>query len=150
MNSKLSKDHKRLNKAKWKTRGLIWTSEEEFEEIYLRVINSTHCELCDKPYKSNNDRHMDHIHYIDDKFGWFRNVLCNRCNIRKSDRKIPSNNTSGYVCITKHLRNDCKQGFLWQFQAIVEGKCKVIKSSVDFDKLVKFADQWKIDNHYNT
>ena len=150
MNSKLSKDHKRWTKAKWKSRGLLWTSEEEFEEIYSRVINSTHCELCKNQYTCNKNRQMDHVHYIDNKFGWFRNVVCNRCNTKKFDNKMLFTNTSGYKGITKTYRDDCKQGFLWQFQAMIDGKHKIIKSSADFDKLVKFADKWKIDNKYNT
>tara|TARA_R110002126_G_scaffold4148_3_gene22216 strand:- start:157 stop:609 length:453 start_codon:yes stop_codon:yes gene_type:complete len=150
MNSNLHKNHKRWTKAKWKYRGLLWMSEEEFEEIYQLYILSTHCELCNNPYKSNRDRQMDHIHYIDNKFGWFRNVVCTRCNIMKSDNKLHSNNTSGYKGISKIFRDDCKQGFLWQFGAMVDSKYKTIKSSADYDKLVKFADQWKLDNNYNT
>tara|TARA_R110000824_G_C14687914_1_gene621082 strand:- start:6 stop:458 length:453 start_codon:yes stop_codon:yes gene_type:complete len=150
MNSKLHKYHKCRAIADWKRGGLIWTSEEEFEEIYQRYIDSIRCELCNKPYKSTKDRHMDHAHYIDDHWGWFRNVICNSCNSRKADNKIPSNNTSGYIGISKQVRKDCKQGFRWVFGAYVNGKNKTIKSSIDFNKLVKFADQWKIDNKYNT
>ena len=150
MNSKLYKKHKRYTKARWKHTGLIWTSQEEFEEIYERVITSTNCELCNKPYKSNLDRHMDHAHHIDNKYGWFRNVVCNSCNHLRSDYKIPSDNTSGYRGISKEVRNDYKQGFAWVFQATINGKHKKIKSSVDFKYLKKFADQWKIDNNYNT
>ena len=149
MNSKLHKSHKRFTKFSWKNRGLLWTSEEEFEEIYSRVIDSIRCELCNKPYKSNQNREMDHAHFIDNKWGWFRNVVCTRCNTKKSDRK-QRNNTSGYIGICKQIDKTCKQGFMWQFEAMVEGKQKNIKTSVDFNKLVKFADKWKIDNNYNT
>tara|TARA_R110000824_G_scaffold375862_1_gene566838 strand:+ start:61 stop:513 length:453 start_codon:yes stop_codon:yes gene_type:complete len=150
MNLKLPKGHKGYTKGHWKDYGLIWTSKEEFEEIYQRVIDSSHCELCEKPYKSNFDRQMDHKHCIDDKWGWFRNVICNSCNQRRSDKKIASDNTSGYIGICKHITKKCKQGFIWQFEAMVEGKQKKIKTSADFDKLVKFANQWKIENKYNT
>ena len=149
MNSNLPKYHKARTKSHWKLRGLLWTSEEEFEEIYQRYFESTHCELCNKPYKSNFDRHMDHAHFID-KFGWFRNVVCNRCNGLRSDKKIPSHNTSGYKGISKNSQKDCKQGFLWVFQVHIDTKTITIKSSTDLDKLIKFADKWKIDNNYNT
>jgi len=146
----LNKCHKKWTKSKWKRYGLLWTSEEEFQEIYERVITSTNCELCNKPYKNNRNRHMDHIHYIDNKYGWFRNVVCSSCNHLRSDNKIPSNNTSGYLGINKKIRKDCKQGFFWEFQAYINGKQKIIKSSVDFKYLKEFAIQWKIDNNYHT
>ena len=149
MNSKLHKYHKARTKCDWKRHGLIWTSEEEFEEIYQRVIDSIRCELCEKPYKNSRYRHMDHAHLID-KFGWFRNVVCSSCNLLRSDKKIRSDNTSGYIGISKRIDNHCKQGFNWVFHAEVNGKTKAIKTSIDFDKLVKFANQWKIENKYNT
>jgi len=150
MNSNLHKYHKSKTKTSWKHRGLMWSSEEEFDEIYSRVILSTNCELCNKPYKSNKHRHMDHAHCIDNKFGWFRNVVCTRCNSLRADNKIPSNNISGYTGICKHLNKTCKQGFSWVFHACINGKSKFIKQSVDLEYLKKFADQWKIDNNYNT
>ena len=150
MNSNLHKHHKAKTKFSWKNNGLLWTSEEEFEEIYLRLITSIHCELCNKPYKSNRDRQMDHIHLIDNKFGWFRNIVCTSCNKLRSDNKIRSDNASGYIGIGKYITKNCKQGFIWNFRVTVNGKQKTIKSSIDFDKLVIFADKWKIDNKYNT
>ena len=149
MNSNLHKNHKRWTKDRWKQHGLILSSQEEFEEIYSRVISSTNCELCDKPYKSNQDREMDHAHCIDNKWGWFRNVVCTSCNAKKSDRN-QINNTSGYIGISKHYDKCSKQGYNWVFRAIIDGKNTQIKTSTDFDKLVKFADQWKLDNNYNT
>mgnify|MGYP003678104174 CR=1 FL=1 len=150
MNLNLPKYHKTKTKNSWKFKGLIWTSNEEFEEIYQRLISSTHCELCEKPYKSNNDRHMDHIHCIDNKWGWFRNVVCSSCNHLRSDRKMNANNTSGYVGISKQLDKECKLGFYWIFRVTVNKKEKTIKSSVDYDYLKEFAIQWKIDNKYHT
>ena len=149
MKSNYFKYHKISTKHNWKNKGLLWTSEEEFEEIYLRVISSTNCELCKKPYKSTKDRQMDHEHCIDDKWGWFRNIVCRRCNHRKSDRK-QANNTSGYIGISKLPNKKCKQGFIWVFRAYVNGKRKQIKKSVDLEYLKKFAEKWKIDNDYYT
>ena len=150
MNSNLHRYHKKDTKCSWRRQGLILTSKEEFEEIYQRYILSTNCELCNKQYKSTKDRHMDHIHFIDNKWGWFRNVVCTSCNGLRSDNKIKKHNTSGYVGITKHLDKKCKQGFIWNFEATVNGKKKQIKSSIDLDYLKEFADKWKIDNKYNT
>ncbi len=70
--------------------------------------------------------------------------------MRKSDVKMKSDNTSGYPGISKNKDKKFKQGFRWRFQAMINGKLKTIKTSVDYDKLVEFAKQWKIDNNYHT
>ena len=57
-------------------------------------------------------------------------------------------NTSGYTGISKLKKKDCKQGFIWIFNVSVNKKVKLIKSSVDYDKLVEFADNWKKINNY--
>tara|TARA_R110002096_G_scaffold13624_1_gene48044 strand:+ start:251 stop:703 length:453 start_codon:yes stop_codon:yes gene_type:complete len=150
MNSKLHKYHKKQTKNRWKGWGLLWTSEEEFDEIYQRVITSTQCELCNKPFNSNQDKQMDHEHCIDNKWGWFRNVVCRSCNLLRSDKKIRSDNKSGYVGIHKHLNKAYKHGFIWEFEARLNGKQKTIKSSTNKEWLIDFATQWKIDNNYNT
>ena len=138
--------HKSVCKARWRSRGLILTSKEEFDEIYDRYMSSTHCEKCNKKYKSTKNRHMDHEHLIDNKWGAFRNVLCTSCNVKRC--KIPSNNTSGYIGICKRINKRYKQGFIWSFRVSINGVLKFIKSSLDKEKLIKFAIQWKIDNHY--
>jgi len=135
-------------KARWKRNGLILTSQEEFEEIYERYMNSTHCELCDKPYKNSRDRHMDHIHHIDDKWGWFRNVICNGCNSKRADNKINKNNKTGYKLIFKAYDNTCKLGYYYRFRVYINGKRTDIKSSINLDYLVKFRDKWTKENNY--
>ena len=124
----------------WKRRGLIITSQEEFEYIYWRRENSTHCEKCGKKYKSTQDRNMDHEHLIHDKYGAFRNILCTSCNLKRS--KIRPNNTSGYSGI-------CKNGYYWEFRVNINGKKTHVKASRDKEWLIKFATQWKIDNNYD-
>ena len=131
----------------WRQHGLLLTSKEEGREIYDRYINSTHCEKCGNLYKSNRDRHMDHTHSIHDKYGYFRNILCQSCNHKRC--KIYSNNTSGYPGISKHIDKNCKQGFNWEFRVYLNGKHKTIKSSIDKEWLIEFAEKWKKDNHYN-
>ena len=139
---KLKKYHKVLTKANWKRKGLIM---DNFEEIYNEYIYATHCQLCNKQFTNTKNRHMEHCHAT----GQFRNIVCNRCNQLKADRKH-SINTSGYVGICKQINKRLKQGFTWRFTVNIEGKPKIIKCSVNFDKLVKFAEQWKKDNNYNT
>ena len=128
--------HKSITKRSWKRNGLI---TDNFEEIYNKYIYATHCQLCNKQFEKSLDRQMEHCH----ETGQFRNIVCNKCNHKKEDRKINSNNTSGYKGINKRNDKRMKQGFRWEFQASINGKSKIIKSSKDLDKLVKFADQWK-------
>ena len=144
------KKHKILTKNKWKEQGLIITSEEEFEEIYNRYIRSTQCEICNKPYISSQDRNMDHSHYINDKYGWFRNVICTSCNGRRADNKIRKDNKSGYKLICKRIDKRCKQGFYWSFDVELNKKRKKIKSSVNLEKLIIFRDDWIKKNNYYT
>tara|TARA_R110001606_G_C14911474_1_gene595401 strand:- start:87 stop:284 length:198 start_codon:yes stop_codon:yes gene_type:complete len=63
----------------------------------------------------------------------------------KSDVKMASNNTSGYKGIFWHKRDN-----VWRFQAFIDGKLKDVKQMKDLDELVKFRDQWKIENNYHT
>ena len=139
----LRKYHKSKTKLSWKSKGLIM---DNFEEIYNNYIYATHCELCNKQFKSSRERHMEHDHQT----GEFRNIVCCKCNQLKADKKINSNNTSGYSNIHKKLNKQLKQGYFWAFEVKINGKYKTIKSSVDFDKLVKFAEKWKKDNNYHT
>ena len=140
---KLYKDHKSITKYSWKKKGLI---TDNFEQIYNKYIIATHCELCNKKFTKTIDRQMEHCHAT----GEFRNIVCNSCNQRKADVKLKSNNTCGYNGIHKQIDKNMKQGFRWVFRAIINGKRKTIKHSKDFDKLVKFAEQWKKDNNYYT
>jgi len=142
---KLDKYHKSRTIYRWKKNGLIAT-EEEFEEIYQKYIYATHCELCNKQFKTSKDRHMEHDHDI----GKFRNIVCNKCNSLKADVKIQSNNTSGYKGISKQINLNFKQGFTWTFKVYVNGKRKAIKAMTDKEKLIAFAEKWKKDNNYNT
>ena len=142
---KISKDHKTQTKSRWKIRGLICT-KEEFESYYNEYIYLTNCDLCGAFFKGSQDRNMDHNH----NNGEFRNFVCTSCNQKKDDRKISSKNTSGYTGICKETNQRCKQGFYWRFEAVIDGKAKPIKSSVDKEKLIEFATKWKKENNYNT
>ena len=141
------KYHKTICRGSWRRKGLILSSEEEFDEIYDRYINSTHCEKCNKKYKFNQDKHMDHSHSIHDKYGYFRNILCQSCNAKRC--KMYSTNTSEYPNIIKQPNKRCTQGYIWNFRVSINGKQKCIKSSIDKEKLIKFAIKWKLDNQYD-
>jgi len=132
-------------KSNWKKSGLKIT-EEEFERIYDLYIFATECDLCNKKFKNSRDRCMEHNH----ESGEFRNIVCQPCNLKKYDVKIGSNNTSGYKGISKETEKRCKQGYRWVFRASVNGKQKAIKTSVNLEFLIKYAEEWKKKNLYNT
>tara|TARA_R110000803_G_scaffold104745_1_gene172943 strand:+ start:597 stop:1082 length:486 start_codon:yes stop_codon:yes gene_type:complete len=66
--------------SNWKNRGLICDSREEYEIIYKRWLNSTSCEKKGCEYTKDNIKCMDHEHHLG-KYGPFRNILCNSCNV---------------------------------------------------------------------
>tara|TARA_R110000868_G_scaffold73437_2_gene212984 strand:+ start:247 stop:696 length:450 start_codon:yes stop_codon:yes gene_type:complete len=139
----LYKKHKSTTKSNWKIKGLI---TDDFDTIYKQYIYASNCELCGNKYKSRHDRQMEHNH----ETGKFRNICCQQCNLRKGDIKMQSNNTSGHKHIDKNNDPTCKQGFRWRFSVRIDGKSKAIKTSVDLEKLIKFRDQWIVNNNYYT
>ena len=140
----LYKHHRRFTKARWKWKGLVFENDLAFSIVYKRYIYARKCELCNKPFTKSLDRQMEHRH-LNGIFGPFRNIVCNKCNTRKADRKLQSDNTSGYKGISWHKGNN-----RWVFQAHVIGKLKYIKGSTDREELIAFATQWKIDKDYHT
>jgi len=139
----LKPNHKANTKYSWKRIGL---NMDNFEEIYNKYIYATHCQLCNKQFENTKDRQMEHCH----ETGNFRNIVCNKCNRLKADVKMNSNNNSGYKGISKKNDINYKQGFRWRFQVNINGKLKTIKTSIDLDKVIKFAEKWKKDNNYYT
>lgn len=142
----LSKRNKAAAKSNWNSKGLKFENDLAFHIIYKKYIFSAVCELCDKKYKSRNDRQMEHCHTT----GKFRNICCRSCNQKKRDVKIRKNNKSGYKFIIKRTDSRCKQGFYWIFKVSINGENKVIKSSINIEKLIEYRDKWLIENNYHT
>jgi len=110
--------------SKWKHRGLIG----DYEKIYNRYINTTYCDLCNILL---NKKCMEHNHNT----GEFRNIVCDSCNMNKSDRKKPYTNTTGYKNISY-----CKSGKWWTYQKSFKGKYIKIRRKNKIDILcIKFA-----------
>jgi len=88
----------------WKQYGLIG----DCEEIYIRYVNTTNCDLCNVflEGRGRNRKCMDHNH----KNGQFRNIVCHACNLKKTDKKIRSDNTSRY----NHIQY-CKRKNFWVY-----------------------------------
>ena len=71
----------------WKKRGLICKENESYKDIYYHVMSINNCNLCNIKFNDKNyseKRCMDHCHVT----GYFRNVLCHRCN-STIDSRIP-------------------------------------------------------------
>ena len=141
----LTKNHKFVTKYSWKRKGLICT-EEELEDYYNEYIYLTNCDLCSDEFNSTRDRQMEHCH----ETGEFRNFVCRSCNKLKTDVKRRTDNTSGYVGINKIRDATCKYGVRYVFSVMLDKKRKQIKSMVNKEELIKFADLWKKANHYHT
>jgi len=62
--------------SNWKTKKV----KGDLYEIYETWLNTSHCEVCNveliQDNKSSNRKIMDHDHLS----GYFRNIICNRCN----------------------------------------------------------------------
>lgn len=61
----------------WKRRGLIeLEGVYTYQSLYEYYVSINECEVCNKKFKNNRDRSMDHSHIT----GLFRWVLCRNCN----------------------------------------------------------------------
>jgi hypothetical protein len=113
----LSKYHKGNCRRKWETRGMIFVDDEYFEYVYNEYIHTTNCDLCNKEFLKSLDRQLDHEH----ETGEIRNIVCNRCNQHKKDRKHSKTNT-GEDHITKTKDKDYKTGYCFGIHIIRDGK----------------------------
>ena len=117
--------------SNWKNKGLIG----DYEKIYERYINTTNCDLCNVELcdgnKLPNRKCMDHSHITNE----FRNIVCHTCNTSKTDRKKPTNNTTGY----KNVYYD-KTDKLWMYRKKSKEKTIKIRRKNKIDILcIKFA-----------
>ena len=117
----LYKKHKYQTIHNWKYKGLKET-EETILEIYNRYIWASNCELCGNAFKNSKDRQMDHCHVT----GKFRNIVCNRCNQYRSDKKCYTN--TGHKFISKIKDKRYAQGFCYQIQ-IIRNRKKVLSTT---------------------
>lgn len=69
------KGKKRKTINAWKRNGLI---ADDYEALYDLRENAEKCDVCDKVFKPDEKRCMDHDH----ETGKFRQILCYSCNCR--------------------------------------------------------------------
>ena len=118
------KEIKRQRIKNWRLKGLIG----DYEIIYNRWLNTTHCDVCNielcEGNKGSNKKCMEHSHIT----GEFRGIVCNRCNINMLDQSIRTTNKSGHKNIYYSENNDS-----WRYQKIHYGKnhSKSFKNKID-------------------
>ena len=76
--------YKSDKKAKWRYRGLILTSQEEFDEIYERYLNTFWCDECEceltiDRVRTATTKCLDHDHSITHDEN-VRYICCRKCN----------------------------------------------------------------------
>ena len=135
----LYKYHKSNTIWTWKRNGLIETNEM-IEEIYIRCIWASHCELCGNAFTNSKDRQMDHDHST----GKFRNIVCQKCNLGKSDKKF--NNNTGERYISKCISKSCKQGFYFEIKIERNGKRVLSTKRKTLEEAIEVRDKF-IEEH---
>ena len=125
--------HRSLMKAKWKYRGLICREGETYDDIYDKVFSATNCELCNLSFETReNIRRMDHDHNT----GYFRKVLCNKCNVI-FDAKLSERNKTGHKWISPRINKQRPEKIFVSFQYQRKGFKR--KTSLSLTKLIALS-----------
>lgn len=100
--NKTENGRKKALKCAWfKGSNPLICDDLEFEEIWKRYWNASHCEVCEIEFaprgKNNSFKCMDHDH----KTGKFRNVVCVKCNNMRGREDNPN--------AWDHLKKDEKE-----------------------------------------
>ena len=119
----------------WKRYGLILKEGETYKDIYYYVMSIDNCQLCSVKFNDevySEKRCMDHDH----SSGYFRQVLCMKCN-SGFDRQIPKSNKTGHMWINVQ-KNKSKAGKFYVYFVYKRQGFKR-KSSVSLTKMIAYS-----------
>ncbi len=128
----VKKYHDTMTIKNWERRGLICREGETYKDIYSFVMSIENCNLCNIKFNDENyneKRCMDHDHST----GYFRQVLCNKCNV-KFDLPLNKTNKTGHMWINPRPQKNKNGKIYVDFQYQREGF--KIKRSVSLTKLI--------------
>ena len=136
----LYKYHKRRTKESWNRIG-IKIDPDDFDYVYNKYIHTTNCELCNKLFSKLRDRQLDHDH----ETGEVRNIVCNKCNCCKKDKKPKQNNT-GEDYISKSKSKEYTNGYSFRIRIMRDGNYILNTQRNTLEKAIKCRDEF-IANH---
>ena len=124
--------HQAMTINNWKRYGLICREGETYKDIYSYVMSIDNCEICSVKFNDdvyNEKRCMDHDH----SSGYFRQVLCMKCNhgFDRQDNKL------GHRWISVLIRKSKKRRTQVSFRYQRKGFKK--KTSVSLTKMIAYS-----------
>jgi len=129
----IESERKRKKICRWNSQGIIC---DDWNGLYERVLKATQCELCPKVFSSSRDKQVDHDHHITDAPN-VRNIVCQKCNIQKSDFKCTSNTGERYI---SKLFSKKDNRYYYCIQINRDGKRIMSTSSVSLEKSIVKRD----------
>ncbi len=110
-----SENGKKISRiATWKRQRLIDIHNDNYEKIYKRWLDTTHCDLCNVELtedQSNTQKEMEHCHTT----RLFRNIVCRKCNIKIRDKESSCRSNTGIKNIYYN-----KSRNRYQYQKIID------------------------------
>jgi len=127
--------HQAYTICNWKRQGLICREGETYKEIYSFVMSIDNCNLCNVKFNKENHsqkRCMDHDHST----GFFRQVLCHKCN-SGFDLKLRECNKTGHRWISFYINKTGRKVPFVTFGYARSGFKR--KSSISLTKLIALS-----------